>query len=171
MKSDLWRAARALFLPTLALLAILAFLPGWFDVAVRVYALVVTGVTLALMITALRRSYPPAQPLRATERRRPRARRENPAMLERLEQEVVLGAASSFDLHQQLRPRLRVLTAELLTVRRGLSLDGDAGRARELLGEETWSLVRKDRPPPEDRLARGTSQEALSRVVTSLERL
>ncbi len=171
MRSDLWRAARSLLLPTLALLGILAFLPGWFDVAIRVYALVVTGVTLALMIATLRRAYPPARPLREAEERQAGARRESPAMLARLEQEAVLGAAGSFDLHHQLRPRLRVLAGELLTARRRLSLDGDAAQARELLGEETWDLVRKDRPPPEDRLARGIPAEALNRVVTSLERI
>ncbi len=92
-------------------------------------------------------------------------------MLARLEQEVVLGSAGSFDLHHQLRPRLRGLAAELLTARRRLSLDGDAEQARELLGEETWELVREKRLPPEDRLARGMPPEALDRVVTSLERI
>ena len=171
MRSDLWRAARSLFLPTLALVAILAFLPGWFDVAIRVYALFVTGVTLALMIAALRRAYPPATPAARNGKGRAGAGRERPAMLARLEQEVVLGAAGSFDLHHQLRPRLRMLAAELLSARRRLSLDGDAHQAREVLGEETWDLVRKDRPPPADRLARGMPPEALNRVVASLERL
>ena len=170
MRGNLWRAARSLFLPTLALVVILAFLPGWFDVAIRVYALLVTGVTLALMIAALRRAYPPARPLRKPGKE-PAAGRERPAMLARLEQEVVLGAAGSFDLHHQLRPRLRMLAAELLSARRRLSLDGDAHQAREVLGEETWGLVRKDRPPPADRLARGMPPEALNRVVASLERL
>ena len=171
MRRDLWRGARSLLLPTLGLLVILAFLPGWFDVAVRVYALVVTAVLLALMIASLRRAYPRAQQLREAERRRAGAGRERPAMLARLEQEVVLGSAGSFDLHHQLRPRLRGLAAELLTTRHRLSLDGDAEQARELLGEETWELVRRERLPPEDRLARGMPPEALSRVVTSLERI
>jgi len=171
MRWDLWRGARALFLPTLALLAILAFLPGWLDVALRVYALVVSGVTLALMVAVLRRVYPPTRPLRVAGRRRSGSRRDSPAMLARLEQEVVLGSAGSFDLHHQLRPRLRGLAAELLTTRRRLSLDDDAEQAGELLGEETWALVRKERLPPEDRLARGMPPEALDRVVTSLERI
>ena len=103
MRSDVWRAARSLFLPTLALVAILAFLPGWFDVAIRVYALLVTGVTLVLMIAALRRAYPPARPLRKTGKRQAAAGRERPAMLARLEQEVVLGTAGSFDTVQSAR--------------------------------------------------------------------
>jgi len=171
VRRDLWRGARALFLPTLAVLTILAFLPGWLDVAIRVYALAVSGATLAVMVAALRRAYPPTRPLRTAGRRLSGARRESPAMLARLEQEVVLGSAGSFDLHHQLRPRLRGLAAELLTTRRRLSLDGDADHARELLGEETWGLVHKERLPPEDRLSRGMPPEALNRVVTSLERI
>jgi hypothetical protein len=92
-------------------------------------------------------------------------------MLARLEQEVALGAAGSFDLHHHLRPRLRTIAAELLTARRRISLDGDRLEARALLGEEAWELVRKDRSPPEDRLARGAAPDVLDRVVASLERL
>ena len=171
MRSDLWRAARALFVPTLVLLAILAFLPGRIELAIRVYALFVAGIALALMVAVLRRAYPRATPLRVPAKQRGASRRGVPAVLARLEQEVALGAAGSFDLHHHLRPRLRALTGELLTTRRRLSLDDDTAQAREALGEETWELVRSDRPPPEDRLARGIAPEALSRVVTSLERI
>ena len=135
------------------------------------YALVVTGVALALMVAALRRGYPRAKPLRVPAKQREATRRGVPAVLARLELEVALGAAGSFDLHHHLRPRLRALAAELLTARRRISLDGDTEKTREVLGEETWGLVRRDRPPPEDRLARGIPQEALGHVVTSLERI
>lgn len=170
MRSVLWRATRVLVVPTLVLLAILAFLPGRLELAIRVYALVVAGVALALMTAVLRRAYPRTTPLRAHAKRRDAPRRGVPAVLARLEQEVALGAAGSFDLHHQLRPRLRALAAGLLTAR-GLSLDGDSAQARRLLGEETWGVVRRDRLPPEDRLARGITPEALGRVVTSLERI
>ncbi|CAN5772585.1 hypothetical protein BH20ACT14_BH20ACT14_12380 [soil metagenome] len=169
MRSVLWRATRVLVVPTLVLFAILAFLPGRLELAIRVYALVVAGVALALMTAVLRRAYPRTTPLRAHAKRRDAPRRGVP-VLARLEQEVALGAAGSFDLHHQLRPRLRALAAGLLTAR-GLSLDGDSAQARRLLGEETWGEVRRDRLPPEDRLARGITPEALGRVVTSLERI
>ncbi len=171
MRSDLWRAVRTLFLPTLLLLAVLALLPGRRELAIRVYALVVAGVALALMVAVLRGAYPRATPLRLPAKRRAATRQTAPVMLARLEQEVALGAAGSFDLHHQLRPRLRRLAGELLTARGRLSLDRDAQKARELLGEEAWELVRHDRPPPEDRLARGIEPDALGRVVASLERM
>lgn len=171
MRPDLVRARRILTLPTLALLAVLAFLPGRTELVIRVYALVLCGVALALMVAALRRAYPRATPLHPRTTRRVLTSRDAPAMLARLEQEVALGAAGSFDLHHHLRPRLRTIAAELLTARRRISLDGDQPEARALLGEEAWELVRKDRSPPEDRLARGAPPEVLDRVVASLERL
>jgi hypothetical protein len=84
---------------------------------------------------------------------------------------VALGIAGAFDLHHRLRPRLRTLAAELLATRRGISLNGAPGRARDLLGDETWELVREDRPPPEDRQARGLPINELRDVVESLERV
>ena len=171
MRRDLVRAGRALVLPTLVLLAVLAFVPGRTELAIRVYALVLCGVALALLVAAIRRAYPRAAPLRHRTARPGRTTRDAPAMLARLEQEVVLGAAGSFDLHHHLRPRIRTIAAELLTARRRVSLDGDQTAARALLGEDAWELVRKDRPPPEDRLARGIAPDMLDRVVTSLEGL
>lgn len=162
---------RALFFPTLVLLAVLAFLPGRREIAIRVYALVVAAVALALMLAILRRAYPHATPIRVPANRREAARRGVPSVLARIEQEVALGSAGSFDLHHQLRPRLRALAGELLMARRRVSLDGDAEKARDVLGEETWDVVRGDRLPPEDRLARGLEPDALGRVVTSLERI
>jgi hypothetical protein len=171
VRRDFIRAGRLLVLPTLALLAVLAFLPGRTELVIRVYALVLCGVAVALMVAALRRAYPRATPIRARTRRRGQTSRDAPAMLARLEQEVALGAAGSFDLHHHLRPRLRTIAAELLAARRRVSLDRDQLEARALLGEEAWELVREDRPRPEDRLARGAAPDVLDRVVTSLERL
>lgn len=171
MRPDLVRATRLLILPTLAVLAVVAFVPGRTELAVRVYALVLCGIALALTVAALRRAYPRATPLRPRTVQPGRAKRGSPAMLARLEHEVALGSAGSFDLHHHLRPRLRTIAAELLTARRRVSLDGDQPEARAFLGEEAWALVRKDRPRPADRLARGAPPEVLDRVVASLERL
>lgn len=170
MRRDLFGAARLLATPTLAVAIVLAFLPGRAGIAVRIYALVLCAVALALALAALRRAYPSASPLRpavASADRRPRP----PSSLARLEHETAIGVAGAFDLHRRLVPRLRSLAAGLLATRRRVSLDGDPGTAREALGEETWALVRRDRRPPEDRLSRGVSPEALGRVVDSLERL
>ena len=94
-----------------------------------------------------------------------------PPTLLRLEQACALGVARSFDLHYRVRPRLREIAAPLLATRRGVTLDGDRDAARNILGEETWELVRADRPLPEDRLASGIPVATLREVVESLERL
>jgi hypothetical protein len=57
----------------------------------------------------------------------------------------------------------------LLSTRRGISLDSQPDAARAALGGEAYDLVRPDRPPPENRLARGLPVAELDRVVQSLE--
>jgi hypothetical protein len=168
MTRELLRAVRLLVLPTVALVAVVAFLPGRTGPAARVYALVLCGIALGLALAALARAYPAASQLR------PRAgqvgrRHSGPRSLTRLEHEAAIGIAGAFDLHHRLRPRLRELARELLAIRRGVSLDGSGEDACRILGDETWELVREDRPPPEDKLARGLPPATLGRVVDSLE--
>jgi len=159
---------RVLVLPTFVLLFTVAIVPGRLPLAIRAYALFVCAVALGLGLLALRRAYPSAAPLRrktmaGSRRRRP------PPTLARIEDEVALGVAGAFELHHRLVPRLRSIAAGLLTSRRRVSLDSEPERSRRILGDETWELVRPDRPSPADRLARGMQPEALSRVVDSLE--
>ena len=170
MTADVRRAARLLVVPAVALAAVIAFLPGRAGLAIRVFALILCGAALLVMLAALRRAYPPERVLRPAASPDMR-RRAVPGTLARVEDEAALGVAGSFDLHFRLRPRLRRLTSDLLAGRRNLSLADDPERARALLGDDAWELVREDRPPPEDRLARGIPINDLRRVVESLERL
>jgi hypothetical protein len=168
VRKDVFKALRLLFLPTLGVAAIAAFLPGRIDQALRVYALLACTAVLAVALAALRRAYPPARPLGRTEPRRTRRRRP-PSSLGRLEDEAALGVAGTFDFHHHFRPHLRAISHEVLLSRRQVSLDGDPDAARTILGDETWELVRADRPPPEDRLARGIPVADLRGAVESLE--
>lgn len=168
MRRNLWNAGRAVALSTAVLVVVVALLPGRLAPAVRIYALVLCAVAIALALAMLRRGLPPARDLL------PRTRRPAPhtiARLDRLENEVALGMAGSFDLHYRLRPRVRALAAGLLASRRGISLDAEPSAARAVLGHDAWDLVRGDRPPPENRLARGLTQAELAAVVESLERI
>ena len=169
MRRQLTQAAARLTLPTAALVFLLAFKPGQAGLALRIYALVVTAYVLLVAIATLRRELPPTTPLRA--RRSKRARQHPPETLERLEQEVILGISGTFDLHYHLSPRLRSLARDLLAGRRGISLEHDPDVARGVVGDEAWELVRPDRPPPADRLARGIPPAELARVVTALEQI
>jgi hypothetical protein len=169
VKRDIFKALRLLIYPTLAVLIVAAFLPGRLGLAVRIYALVLCAVTLVLVVAALRRAYPPATPLRHAPGRKGDLQR--PGNLARLEHLCALGVAGSFDLHHHLRPRLRTIASGLLTTRRGISLDAEPEAARAALGGEAYDLVRHDRPPPVDRLARGLPLAELARIVESLERV
>ena len=100
----------------------------------------------------------------------PPAREPRLAELERLERAVDLGVARAEDFHMLLRPALRGIAATLLAAR-GLDLQRDAERVRELLGEESWDLLRPERERPSDPFERGVEPARLRRLVEDLERL
>lgn len=156
-------------LPTVALAVVLVFLPGRAGIAVRLYALFVAAVVVALALGALRRALPPPRPLPGPHGSR--AGRTAPASLQRLEDEIALGVDSAFDYHHRLRKRLRALAEGLLASRRRISLEREPAAAQLALGDATWELVRDVRPPSEERHARGPAPGSLADAVTSLERL
>jgi hypothetical protein len=166
---DVVRGLRLLILPTLALVAVALFLPGRLELAGRIFALLVCGAALLVLLRALRRIYPPETPLRPRPTRMRKARR--PASLVQIEHETALGVSGSFGLHFRLRPRLRAIAAGLLMSRRRIRLDEDTALARAALGDETWELLRPDRRPPEDRLGRGVPRAQLLRSIDALERI
>jgi hypothetical protein len=167
---ELRRARRALVVPTIALLVVAAFVPGRLAPGVRAYALLVSALALWIALGALRSAYPPVGPLRRAAT--PVHGGPQPVRgIAELEHVSALGVDDAVDLHIRLRPRLRDIAAGLLEGHRGVSLDTDPAAARAALGDETWELVRPDRPPPGDERAPGLSPAALERVVTSLESL
>jgi hypothetical protein len=167
VRSDLLGAVRVLALPTLALIALAAFAPGRLELGIRVYALILCATAIVLVLLALRRAYPDETPLRVPGS--PAPERLPPHSLGRIEHEVALSAAGSFDLHFRLVPRLRALASGLLSSRRSLSLEASPDQAREVLGDEAWELVRPDRPAPQERLGKGMPPSELARVVDALE--
>ena len=102
--------------------------------------------------------------------RLPRVREPRPVDLERLERAVDLGVSRAEDFHVLLRPALRGIAATLLSAR-GLDLDRDSERVRELLGEESWDLLRPGRERPSNPFARGVPPARLRRLVEDLERV
>ena len=157
---------------TLVLFVAVAVLPGRVEIALRGYVLLLAAFALAQLLERLRRSLPERAPSpvdAALDRRPPRP--ERVPELERIEREVTLGLATSFDLHFRLRPTLRRIASELLRARRGIDLDANPEAARRALGEETWELVRADREPPVDRFGKGIDLGSLRTVVVSLEAL
>jgi hypothetical protein len=159
-------------LPTAALGLALVIVPGRIELVVHVYGLVVLGLALVAVVGAISRAAGNAPPSAfEAALRRSKQEPERLSQLAKLERETSLAQASAFDLHFRLRPELREVAAGLLAGRRGVDLDGEPERSRELLGEETWELVRADREPPHERAAPGLDTAALRRVVAALESL
>jgi hypothetical protein len=170
MRRAIFGASRIVIGLTVALVFVVAFLPGRAGIAARIYAILLAAIALAYALRSLRDAYPPVSPLRSRARRTD-TRSRPPASLGQLENLTALGVASAFDLHHRLRPRLRGIAAGLLATHRHTALDRDPERARDILGATTWDLVRPDRPPPSDRLARGLPLSDMRAVVASLERV
>ncbi len=169
MRRDALAGARFLALPTIALVAIALLAPGRAEVALRIYALLLGATLIVVLVLALRRGYPDETLLREPAPLAPR--RSAPTSLGRIEHEVALGVAGSFDLHFRLVPRLRTVAAGLLNSRRRVSLETSPDTARALLGDDAWALVRPDRPTPQDRLGQGIAPSDLGRAVDALEAL
>jgi hypothetical protein len=160
------------FVGALPLVVVAIVRPGYRDVALDVYLLYLGGVLLLQLVQATREAdgHDPHAPFaRALAKRgRPRPRLQQ---LIRQEREVGLSVDAAFDLHVRLRPTLRLVAAHRLRSRRGIDLERQPERAREVLGEEAWELIRPDRPSPDDRFARGIPLDRLRTIVDSLERI
>jgi hypothetical protein len=167
------RVVEAIVLPTITLGLVALVAPGRLDLATRIYALLLAGIALAAVLSALRRAYPPPKRSLVDDAldHDPLEPDHVPGDLARIEREVTLGVANTYDFHFRLRPTLRETTGALLAVRRGIDLDREPERARRALGDDIWELVRPDLEPPEDRLARGVEPERLARAVAVLEAL
>jgi hypothetical protein len=90
-----------------------------------------------------------------------------PVELVRVEREITFGTTSAGHLHTRLLPLLR----EAAAARLGIDFDLHPERARAALGDETWELLRPDRPEPTDRNAPGLPLRGIRAVVDSLEEL
>lgn len=103
--------------------------------------------------------------------RRPAPRRTTPEQLAKLERLVSSAEASSLQAHAYLRPLLAEIVARRLAAR-GRRLESmPPERARALLGDGLWELVRPGRPFPVDRHAPGVSQPELEAMLDRLEAL
>ena len=133
--------------------------------------LVVEALGLALVAWWALRALPPDSRAfeRALRTRRPRAPRLRE--LERIEHDVVQGAANPLDLHRRLRPLLRQIAGHRLAARHGIALDAGDGHATRLLGNEAWELLRPDRELPDERRGPRLGMHEIEAIVTRLEKL
>jgi hypothetical protein len=141
--------------------------PGWFELELDVFILVVGGLAVANVVIVAREAFPLDEGsalVEALNREPPGPQR--PAELGRLERELTMATGSAFDTHARLRPVVREIAGSRLAAR-GLRLQD----SEELLGSELWELAREDREEPSDRHAAGIPADELRRAVDRLETL
>jgi hypothetical protein len=170
VRAALFIAARIAVLPTAALAIALVALPSRAELLAHIWLLLLLTAAALAGLGALRKAFPRGPSSFEPDADEPTRHGRFPS-LARVEREVTLAAASAYDVHFRLCPTLRTVSAELLAARRGVALDLQPERSLELLGAETWELVRADREPPSDPRGPGLESDALERVVASLERI
>jgi hypothetical protein len=158
-------------LATIGLVVARMIAPGRQELELDIYVLLLGGCGLLVVSSALGLIAPREDESQLEEAMLPQPHEPaRIAELERLEREVSLAASRDFDLHFRLRPVLREIAGARLE-RRGVRIDSESPRVRELLGDELWSLTAADREPPTDRQALGLGFDELERTVARLERL
>jgi hypothetical protein len=90
-----------------------------------------------------------------------------PSDIVRIEREITLGTTSAGHLETRLLP----LLSDAASARLGIDFDLHPERARAALGDETWELLRPDRPEPINRSAPGLPIRRVRALVDALERL
>jgi hypothetical protein len=163
------RLAALAVLVTAGFIAVLLFRQRQVELALHLYAVVMGGLGAAWLTGR-------ALPFASADRRlglgwrRRRRRDERVRGLEELEHAVDFSLTTAFDVHYRLRPHLIRIARHRLAARHGILLDEDHAAARAALGSDAWELVRPDRPPPEDRNARGVELGRLRAVVDALDK-
>jgi len=110
---------------------------------------------------------------RAELRPRPVRRVADSPPLEQLRQvgrTLTAAQASEFGVDRDLRPLFRPIAAMRLA-RRGVDLDRHTEKARAILGDELWELVRVEGPRGSNRVAGGISAAGLRSLIERLERI
>ena len=146
MRGRLVRIGAAVFVASAILLVLVVLVPSRRSLSVGIYELVLAAIVVGSLVGSFRTFEPEAWMRSPFERDPEKPEEPQPiAELDRIDRLVVLGAANEFDLHYRLRPLLRQIAAERLYGLRGVDLDSDPERAKTLLGEELWEVVRPDR--------------------------
>lgn len=154
------------------LAAVYAFGVAEADEALAVFLLVLCALgLLALVRTVSAAAPPPRESLFDRALRPKRPERTRPEELTRLEVDLAFGVESAGQLHSRVVPLLRSVAAARLVSRHGVDPARRPEAARRLLGDEVWALVRPDREPPRDLLARGIPLRTIAAAVDALERL
>jgi hypothetical protein len=170
------RLARRLAWPTViaavVLVVLLALRPLSTSRALAIWVVVVVAIALVLLVRHARARRGPRHASRFEAALRGRRDTPQPPVeLLRMERELELGIADSAHAYRRLLPLLRAAAEARLASRHGIELNGRPGAAEALLGEETWELLRPDRPEPADRHGPGVPRASVAAAIERVEAL
>jgi hypothetical protein len=136
--------------------------------ALAAYVLLLGSLVLLSLLRLLRRALPAVRPSLFE---KTGARGGPPVLveLEQLRSRLASSQSSAFEFHYRLRPHLVSLAAARLERRHGVDLSRHPERARALLGEQAWGLLRPDWEPPRDLRQRGLTRHELRLLIETLE--
>jgi hypothetical protein len=169
MRQTLFRSAGLLTLGAIPYVVVLIALPEERGKATDAFLLYLGAILLLALVrltragTSCKISFELAKPHQSEPEQLPE--------LARMERNVVLATAKQFDSRQRIRPILREIAEHRLATSRGIYMDEDPDRAREVLGEEAWDLIHFEQDERDRRRGRGLELERLERVVESLEHI
>ncbi len=172
MRSERSRIATTVAGTTVLLVVMLGLRPVSIQQILSAYVLVLAAIALAALTRIARSAsdLPPPSDFETALRTRA-VDPMRPPELVRTEREITLGTSSAGHLHQRLLPILREAAAARLSANHNVDLERRPDAARTLLGEDTWELLRPDRPEPHDRDDPGIPMRRLRGVISTLEKL
>jgi hypothetical protein len=126
----------------------------------------------ALLLVGLARRICRTLPRQARPRRAhaPRAAAAQVEQSDWVERRLRLAQTSADELHRHFRPIVIQIAAAELARKHGVVLEREPARARALVGDRLWELIRPDRPAPPER-GRALRPDELRELVAELEEL
>jgi hypothetical protein len=138
-------------------------------VALYVYVLAAGGLTLLVLVVRMAAGTQRTRLLRTKPHVEPT---DEPVVeLEQLARRLAAAQRNAFELDTRLRPVVLQIARAQLAYGHGIDLDRRPERARALVGERTWELIRPDERPRASTVSGGWSLRELGELVAELERL
>lgn len=171
MSRRLRRVIAATLVPSAAFVTLLVTLQGRTALIVHLWILTVLAIVVVALVAGIRADVPGRDlGFDAALAHRPVVAVKPPA-LARIERELSMGSETAFDTYARLRPLFLELTGGILLTHHGVDLARSPERARALVGDRLWSLVRADISLPEHRGDPGMPRADVEGAVADLERL